>query len=169
MNGKKLSQRSKQPGHDLTYRVSEANAVEAAKQCLSEADYIIEAKPTDLSDLFADPTGGRTLGLRPELKIESRKTGRKLFIEVKKQGDHGNAEERAMKHHTLQFRKTLHARYGYPYHPYVTIFCEALAVNPRYTTKFPYMIEPDHYFLWINYELPPLRAYLQSRCAAWLD
>lgn len=50
---------------------------------------------------------GRPLGIRPEASILNKATGRVMYFEVKKQGDAGNAEERAFKHHTVQFYKTL--------------------------------------------------------------
>ena len=74
---------------------------------------------------------GRTLGVRPEASIRNRETGRVMYFEVKKQGDAGNAEERAFKHHTVQFYKTLQDLTRMPYHAYRTIFCESLATNPR--------------------------------------
>ncbi len=101
--------------------------------------------------------------------IESKKTGRKLFIEVKKQKGGGNAEERACKHHTVQFYKTMKELYGYDYHPFVTVFCDALAEKRRYTQKFPYLIEPTNYFLWIGYRFDTLKFFLEGRAKDWLS
>ena len=168
MDSRRLSERQKQPGHDQTYRVSEGNFIKACQQCLDPAVYRLRDKPRELAHIFETDGEARNLGLVPEASIEHLKTGRKLFIEVKKQGDRGNAEERAMKHHTVQFYKTLGRHFGYDYHPYVTVFCEALAKNPRYTTKFKYLIEPDNYFLWEDYDLEALKRYLDDRCEAWL-
>ena len=91
-----------------------------------------------------------------------------MYFEVKKQGEAGNADERACKHHTVQFYKTLHEVTGYDYHPFVTIMCEALARSERYTIKHPYFFEPDHYFLWVDYDLDSLSAYLQHLCGKYL-
>ena len=63
----------------------------------------------------------------------------------------------------------MHELYGYDYHPYVTIWCESLAVLPRCTRKAVHLMEPDQYFLWKDYELGPLCEYLRARCVAWLD
>jgi hypothetical protein len=113
---------------------------------------------------------GRDLGIRPEASIRNRTTGRVMYFEVKKQADKGNAEERAYKHHTVQFYKTLKAFTRMPYHAYCTIFCERLAVNPRYTTKFRSLIEPGHYFLWADYEIEPMRRFiLDEVCARFLE
>jgi hypothetical protein len=59
--------------------------------------------------------------------------------------------------------------YGYDYHPFVTVCCENLATDRRYTLKARYLFEPDNYFLWTNYDLDLLKGYLTARCAAWLD
>jgi hypothetical protein len=168
MDSRKLSQRQRQPGHDRTFRTSEANFIEAARQCLDSKVYVVEPRPRELRQIFKCEVG-RDLGVEPEASITSLLTGRKFFVEVKKQGPAGNAEERACKHHTVQFYKTLHAVYGYAYHPYVTVFCESLATLPRYTNKFVYLFEPEHYLLWAGYDLQVLSRFLHERCAAWLD
>jgi hypothetical protein len=70
----------------------------------------------------------------------------------------------------LQFYKTLQMFTRMPYHAYCTIFCERLATNPRYTTKFKFLIEPRHYFLWVDYELEPLRSFIMDEvCARFLE
>lgn len=169
MDSERLSRRSRQPGHDRTFLVSETNFIEAARRCLDPALYDVEQNPRDLAEIFPGIEGARGLGVRPEASITSRRTGRKFFVEVKKQGAGGNAEERAYKHHTVQFYRTLEAVFGYGFHPYVTIFCEALATERRYTQKFAYLIESDHYFLWVDYDLDALSAYVRGRCGAWLE
>jgi hypothetical protein len=167
MDSEKLSARTRQPGHDRTFAVSETNFIAAAHRCLDPKRYTIVDHPRELAAIFTDVAG--TLGLVPEASITSVSTGRKLFVEVKKQGPAGNADERACKHHTVQFYKTLRAAYGYDYHPYVTVFCESLATMRRYTLKAQYLFEPDQYFLWVDYDLDALCAYLRARCATWLD
>jgi hypothetical protein len=169
MDSERLSQRRRQPGHDRTFRTSETNFVDAARRCLDSKRYEVDDRPRDLLECFGLEVGARALGLQPEASITSRQTGRKFFVEVKKQGPQGNAEERAFKHHTVQFYKLLREQFGYPYHPYVTIWCESLAVLPRYTRKAVHLFEPNQYFLWVDYELEPLCEYLGARCAAWLD
>jgi len=169
MDSERLSQRAKQPGHDRTFLTSEANFVEAARRCLDPERYDVESKPKDLARCFGAEAGERALGLHPEASVTSRATGRKFFVEVKKQGPGGNAEERGYKHHTVQFYRLMHELYGYGYHPYVTIWCESLAVRPGYTRKAAHLMELDQYFLWKDYELKPLCEYLRSRCEAWLE
>lgn len=170
MDSEKLSARSKQPGHDQSYQASEANFIDVARRCLDSDKYDILDKPSELRDLFpAELPDQRSLGIQPEAAIINRSTGRRFFVEVKKQGDRGNADERACKHHTVQFYRTLHEKYGYDYHPFVTVFCESLAVHPRYTRKSPYFFEKDNYFNWQDYEAEHLCEYLQERCRIWLD
>lgn len=168
MDSERLSARIQQPGHDRTFLTSEKTFIETAKLCLPQDEYIVDAQPRDLKSIFSREEE-RDLGVKPEAKIESLRTGKKFFVEVKKQGPRGNAEERAFKHHTVQFYKTMHEVYGYDFHPYVTIFCESLAELPRYTRKFVYLCEPDQYFLWRGYDLDSLCEYLRARCREWLD
>jgi len=167
MNSEKLSARQRQPGHDQTFRASEQNFIEAAQLVLPAERYRVVDHPGDLRSIFPDATGA--LGVVPEASIENLRTGRKFFVEVKKQGPAGNAEERAFKHHTVQFYKVLHEMYGYDYHPFITVFCENLATDRQYVLKAKYLFEPDNYFLWRDYNLELLGGYLHARCAAWLD
>ena len=167
MNSKRLSERIRQPGHDQTYRTSETNFIAAASEVLDLQKYLVNDHPKDLQDIFSDNEG--TLGIIPEASITNRRTGRKFFVEVKKQGAGGNAEERAFKHHTVQFYKTLQSRFKYRYHPFVTVFCENLSSDRRYTLKFAHLIEPDNYLLWTGYDPEILKVYLNERCKAWLD
>jgi len=167
MDSARLSARSRQPGHDQTFRESESNFIEAAQSILPSNTYRVVDHPADLRSIFTDRDG--SLGVVPEASIENIKTGRKFFVEVKKQGPAGNAEERAFKHHTVQFYKVLHEIYGYDFHPFVTVWCENLATDRKYVLKAGYLFEPDNYFLWRNYDIGLLRTYLRARCAAWLD
>ncbi len=170
MDSARLSARKRQPGHDRSFLTSETNFVEALKAILDPKLYEVKASPADLVGIFLADDGSRAKGLRPEASIRSRATGRVMFFEVKKQGDRGNAEERAFRHHTVQFYRTLQAFTKMPYHAYCTVFCERLATNPRYTVKFGYLIERDHYFLWVDYNLDLLRAFIVNVvCAKFLD
>jgi hypothetical protein len=170
MDSDRLSRRAKQPGHDRTFVTSETNFADAARRCLDPELYEVQGHPRDLVGIFpASLAGERDLGVVPEASVTSKRTGRKLFIEVKKQGPRGNAEERACKHHTVQFYKTLHAIYNYDYHPLVTIFCESLATDPRYTRKAQFLFEKNQYFNWVEYDLDSLCEFLRGRCEEWLD
>lgn len=163
MDSAKLSARAKQPGHDVTFRESEANFVKALKEILDESEWRIEDKPRELAKML----GGKH-GLLPEASITFKPTGRIMYFEVKKQGERGNADERAAKHHTVQFYKELQKVTGLDYHAYATIFCESLATFPKYTVKQPYFFEEDHYFRWKDYDLDLLADYIAKIAAKWL-
>ncbi|OQB95225.1 MAG: hypothetical protein BWX84_00006 [Verrucomicrobia bacterium ADurb.Bin118] len=163
MDSKKLSARLKQPGHDRTFRASETNFVKALGMLLPKDEWIIRDHPGDLRQLIS----GR-YGVVPEASIEYRPTGRKVYFEVKKQGPAGNADERACKHHTVQFYAVMRAHTGYSYHPFVTIMCDSLATDERYTTKHPAYFEPDQYFCWVDYDLDALSAFIEKLRQQWL-
>lgn len=163
MNSEKLSLRARQPGHDRTFRSSETNFVEALHVILDSSDWVIEDQPRELRRVI----GGR-FGIQPEASIEYLPTGRKFFFEVKKQGPQGNADERACKHHTVQFYNELHAVFGYDYHPFATVMCESLATMERYTLKHPFYFEPDHYFCWVDYDVDLLADYVAHIADLWL-
>jgi hypothetical protein len=157
MDSKKLSAREKQPGDDRTFTKSEANFIEALHAILKSSEYEIIDKPAELRKMFSGE-----YGIVPEASIRNRATGRVMYFEVKKQGDAGNADERACKHHTVQFQKTLASHLKVNYHAFCTIMCESLATNPRYTKKHPFFFEPSKHFLWIDYDIAGLRTFLAN-------
>lgn len=159
----KLSARAKQPGHDRSFTHSETSFVKCLNELLPKADWEVVDHPRDLSKVISNK-----YGVIPEASIKSMVTGRMMFFEVKKQGNAGNADERACKHHTVQFYKEINAIYGYSYHPFCTVMCEALAVNERYTLKHPFYFQEDNFFCWIDYDIRLLEAYLKRISEKWL-
>ncbi len=107
--------RSIQPGDDRTFEDSERNFIEGASRLLPKG-ILLEPAPRDLRALFSGE--GFTYGLAPEAKVINPANGRFFYVEVKKQGPRGNAEERGMKLFTARFEEFLSATYGLPYHPY---------------------------------------------------
>jgi hypothetical protein len=163
MGREHLSSRFIQPGHDRSFELSEENFIRAARLILP-SNYDIIPKPRDLADLFEG------FGMIPEAMIISRDTGRFVFVEVKKQGDSGNAEERVYKLFTTRFKELIHEKYGLNYHPFVAVFCENLATDERYTKKFDFMMDPrPAYCLWVDYRLDVLAVWLDAVCETWLD
>ncbi len=163
MDSRRLSLRARQPGHDRTFRESEENFVAALRTILAADEWQVIDHPRTLAKMF----GGR-YGVVPEASITYLATGKTMYFEVKKQGPAGNADERACKHHTVQFYKELHARTDYSYHPFVTVMCENLATDERYTLKHPYFFEENHYFLWVDYDLDLLADFLARIATMWL-
>lgn len=155
MDSKKLSARKKQPGHDQSFRASEGNFALFLKEVLNPDVFDIVEKPRALAKMLPNPGvawARDAYGVVPEVVVVCKQTGRAMFFEVKKQGRGGNADERACKHHTIQFQKRLREFTGYNYHAMVTIMCEQLATYPKYVAKHPYFFEPDSYFCWEDYD-----------------
>lgn len=155
MDSSRLSARTRQPGHDRSFVFSETTFDDALQVLLDPGEFEVTSKPKDLLRIF----DGR-FGVAPEAGIRHRETNRSMFFEVKKQGPQGNAEERACKHHTVQFQKTLREFLRVEYHAFSTVMCDSLAVLDRYTVKHPYFFEEGRYFLWKDYNIDLLRAYL---------
>jgi hypothetical protein len=163
MNSEKLSMREKQPGHDRSFVESEQNFFDALSSLVDLSKYEVINKPTTLKKCFSGK-----YGVVPEASIVNKSTGKQIFFEVKKQGASGNAEERAYKHHTVQFYKLLSRMFGYDYHPFVTVFCEHLSHDPKYTLKFQDLIEETNYCLWTDYNPEVLKSKLEL-WLAWID
>lgn len=160
MSSSHLRARTRQPGHDQSWRPSEAVTATAMKLLLGPR-YLVETKPKDLRDFYGHHDG-RALGLEPEAKITDLRTGRFMYVEVKRQGPSGNAEERAYRHHTSVFERELKQRTTMPYHAYVTVFCDDLASMTRYTSKYPYHIQTGWYLCWVSYDLGVMAGFLDE-------
>lgn len=167
MDSKKLSARKRQPGHDRTFENSELEFAQQLRKITDPEVYRVTDKPRDLGAIFIRE-GGRAYGVVPEVSIEHQVSRRKAFFEVKKQGPTGNADERACKHHTVQFYKTLKEHFGYDYHPFFTVFCESLATDERYVVKHKYFFEETQYFCWVNYDQAALTQWVSLLCARYL-
>jgi hypothetical protein len=157
MNSEKLSKRTKQPGHDATFRKSEEDFVKALTMIFEgDPEWEVKDHPKDLQYMI----DGK-YGVIPEASLRNLRTKKVMYFEVKKQGDKGNADERACKHHTVQFEKKLKAFTKMPFHAFVTVMCESLATLPRYTVKHPYFFEEDAYVNWVNYDVDILKQFLE--------
>ncbi len=164
MDSARLSARTRQPGHDRSFKRSEANFIDALNQILDLDEYDVVPQPRDLRKMI----DGR-YGVEPEASIVHKASGRRMYFEVKKQGPAGNADERACKHHTVQFYRELAKFTGADYHAFCTIMCESLAVLDRYVVKHKYYFEPDHYFAWRDYSLDELATYIDFICDTFLN
>lgn len=156
MDSRKLSAREKQPGHDRTFEASEANFVDALRSLVDPAEFEVVSKPHDLLSILDG------YGIQPEAVLRHRVTKRAMYFEVKKQGDRGNADERAAKHHTVAFYRLLSKVTKLPYHAYCTIFCESLATLDRYVRKVPFFFEEGQYLLWEDYDKKILKDFLDK-------
>ena len=156
MDSGKLSRRQKQPGHDRTFKESEENFEAALRELVDSDEFEVQGKPGDLRRML-----GGEYGIVPEAVLRHTSSARAMYFEVKKQGDRGNADERASKHHTVEFYRTLRKVTGFQYHAFCTVFCESLATNSRYTSKHPFFFQVGKYFLWVDYKLAPLREFLE--------
>lgn len=163
MDSEKLTARIRQPGHDRSFVKSETLFIGALREILDDEDWEIVDHPRDLAKIISGK-----YGVVPEASIRHRGTGNVMYFEVKKQGPAGNADERACKHHTVQFYKELHKVTQLDYHPFATIMCQNLATDVRYTLKHPFYFEEDHYFLWVDYDIASLKAYIEKLAAQWL-
>jgi hypothetical protein len=151
-----LKVRQKQPGHDRTFKKSETQLENVLIGSIEPTIFHVETQPKDLLHIFKNtkniPNAKASYGIRPELLIRCRSNNKPLYIEVKKQGKGGNAEERACKHHTIQFQKILRQHLQIDYNPIVTIFCEKLATQGKYLVKHAGYFEEGTYFCWPDYD-----------------
>lgn len=158
-----LKARSKAPGDDRTFAVSEANWLKALKVLVDDERYEVTSQPSDLKNLFGlNPDTGNPLGVVAETLIRDRTGPNRIYHEVKKQGAGGNAHERSYKHYTPGFTKLISDRFPeLGYHPWATVWCERLGDMGRYTVQGRALIGQNNLVLWPEpYDLEVVRQHL---------
>jgi hypothetical protein len=163
-NSETLSARTYQPGHDQSFRKSEKDFIKALNMLFPEPEWLITDHPRELTRTIND-----RYGIVPEASLRNLRTGKVMYFEVKKQGPIGNADERACKHHTVAFYQWINDITGMPYHPFVTVFTDALAILPRYTLKHPYYFEKGNYVNWQGYDLRGLAEFMRENVVPLLE
>lgn len=160
-----LSNREIQPGNDRSFMKSEKLFEQLVRDVFYESHFEIRTQgDTSLKRMLGfNPDTNRPQGIHPEVEILNTKNNDRVFFEVKKQRKGGNAEERACKHHTPIFRHNVRKACGTSLEiPFITIMCEALATRGRYVSKHPFFLEPEAYFLWIDYSSDDMRTFLEE-------
>lgn len=96
------------------------------------------------------------------------RTGRYVYVEVKRQGEHGNAEERVYELFAPTFMRRVAERTGLDYHPFVAVFCDDLATHPRYLVRFAAHLDEGTYLCWADADPALLAGFLDNLCGRWL-
>jgi hypothetical protein len=168
-----LSSRAVQPGtintgrpHELDVFIAMADALDIDCHCanthvLENAIWQVTYQPSELRHCFGK------YGLMPDIRLLNKQTNRVMYFEVKFQGHHGNAEERAGKLFTHHFVDWFMGKTGMPYHAYRLIFTGALATDAKYTDKFQYLYDSDEYLCWDG-STSQMREYLDLLCQRYL-
>ena len=123
-------------------------------------DYEYRRKPQDLKAIYGkNPYTGRPHGIVPEAVIRSRITGRAIYVEVKRQGNEGNAHERACKYFAPGIVASTReiARQPDTILPFWWIFTNGIATDAKYVQEIMHWFQgiENNVLLWEsigNYE-----------------
>lgn len=114
----------------------------------TQPDYEITPKPKTLKHIYT-----KSRGIIPELSIRYIPTGNTIFIEVKRQGDEGNAHERLCKYFApgILSRSSVIANIN---NPFFFVLMDGLAKNARYDEELRIWFDADNfrdrYLLWTD-------------------
>ena len=95
MNREHLASRAKWQGQAGAAGEGAEMTFQAVFSNYLQDPYEITDKPRDLKSIY-----GENHGIEPDFSISSKQTGRKIFVELKRQRKGGNAHERACKYLT---------------------------------------------------------------------
>lgn len=118
-----------------------------------ETDYEGINKPKDLKGIYGlRPKTNKPHGIEPEYCIQNKKTGKKIYVEIKRQKKEGNAHERACKYFmpgvllSMQAKCNLAAGVA----PIWIIFCNGIAQDPARQQEISHWFKgyEPHLFLW---------------------
>lgn len=133
---------------------------------LKGADISAVHKPKDLKGIYGEVEidvrrkgklpGARfkEYGIEPEYALRHKKTGRMIFVEIKRQRDRGNAHERACKYMMPGIVESARVIAQQPVGvvPFWWIFTNGLATSPRYIREIRHWFRgrEAHLLLWEN-------------------
>ena len=125
---------------------------------LSETQLTATHKPKDLKSIYGKRRGpdGKTRphGVEPEFAVRNKKTGKAIYVEVKRQRAAGNAHERACKFLMPGIVRSARevAKQSEDVLPFWLIFTNGIAKDENYRREIEHWfqgIEP-HFLLWKN-------------------
>jgi hypothetical protein len=104
-------------------------------------------------------------GCIPDCKVQHVVSGRRCFIEVKNQGDMGNAHERAAKYATPSMIAFVQKKLGVDFLPFAYVFTGKMVESPKYILelKLIFGFAEKNLFLWKKgRETAPLIQWLET-------
>ena len=114
---------------------------------LAGTEFELDDKPRDLMHIY-----GRGRGIRPDHAIRNRRTGKAIYVEVKRQRDRGNAHERACKYMMPGILHSAREQANQPEGviPIWWVFTEGLATSDRYQQEIRHWFRgmEGHFLLW---------------------
>lgn len=134
--------------------VSFTDVMEEIFQTPGFQSYEVETNPKDFKKLYGSP---KRWGLQPDASISNTKTGRTVYIEVKRQRPYGNAHERACKYFAPGIVSAAREQGNIRKDdfPFFLIFTNGLASDERYMSEISFWFKcPDnpkmenHFLLW---------------------
>lgn len=117
------------------------------RQYFVGTNFSIEDGPRDLARIY-----GQNRGIRPDHAIRNRKTGKAVYVEVKRQRAAGNAHERACKYMMPGILSSARDASNQPAHviPIWWIFTNGIAIDERYRREIMHWFRgiEGHVLLW---------------------
>ena len=114
--------------------------------------YHRDYKPTDLNGIYGLHPTGKPHGIVPEYVIRNVKTGKAIYVEVKRQRARGNAHERACKYFTPGIIASAQEIANQPVDvlPFWWVFTSGIAVDHRYRQEILHWFKniERHVLLW---------------------
>jgi hypothetical protein len=156
---------------------AEKSFFEAFQEEFKGTEYIIRSKPKDFQNIYVSvqlskdvldsiycPPGSWKHGVAPDYAITNTKTGKTLYVEVKRQDGwvegklpkdgRGNAHERSCKFFTPGLLKVLRAKgkLGPDVLPFWVVFQGDIARDPKRVREVTLWFDgiADHFFMWGN-------------------
>ena len=177
---KRTKQSEALANRDNTWQGNAAGAAQISERGLDEvmtelfsrpthAHYKLRKRPDDLNRIY-----GGDHGIFPDFSITNENTGRKIFIEVKRQGPEGNAHERAGRYFAPGLVKEGRKKGKLPdgVFPYFLIFTANLASDDGYRreiTKWFNEELKEHFLLWKDWSPDLLEKFFEENMRPVLD
>ena len=140
-----LSERAnwQREGHERASKAEDAFGFAMLEYLSDEPSIVCKEKPTALKGIYGVSDGGQPHGIEPDFELHNKKTGKSIFVEVKRQRAAGNAHERACKYFAPGIISSARGIGKQPkdVFPFWLIFTNGIANDPRYVSEI------SHWFL----------------------
>jgi hypothetical protein len=175
---------------------AEVSFFDAFTEAFKGTDFRIRQKPTDFKNIYEkvqlppklvettfQPDYEYTHGVNPDYAIDNLKTGKTIYVEVKRQdgwvegkppsAGRGNAHERSCKFFTPGLKTVLSSKgkLGDGVLPFWVVYQGDIARDPKRTREVTLWFEgvEDHYFFWTDSTNPdPLIEHFEERLMFYL-
>ena len=162
------------PGLERASKAEVVFDIAMSEYLSDEPSIICKKKPKALKGIYGVSDSGQPHGIVPDFELHDTKTGKSIFVEVKRQRAAGNAHERACKYFTPGIMSSARGIGNQPkdIFPFWLIFTNGIANDHRYVSEISHWFlgYERHLLLWSDWkDLEVLLTHFEEHIRSLLE